>query len=559
MDMSENDKLELEKRNGNPVNYRSPGSSMSSDWQFGGSNLSISSLGLVPTDSQMAICRGDLVGAHSYSSASMVETFGSATWEHPNNSQNLGLSDINNASSSNTVGMGKACPASLRSGIDGVLDMGWSPQNAMLKAAGLFLPNPPVTLPQNLSQLPANSALIERAARFSCFSGGSFSDMLNPLGILDTMGFYSGGGRIMQGTAEALAGAGPKSVSVEQAQRNVLNVGEGPNDVSMSLDHVANEGSPLKSEGKSEGLLRSHGEVKQGVGGSGNESDKAEFSDGVQEEPSILEGNGGETSAKSLGSKKRKRGGQDTEPDHAKVTQHSVDAAKDNFESKQKAEQNPPLTANRTAGKQGKQGLQASDPAKEEYIHVRARRGQATNSHSLAERVRREKISERMKFLQDLVPGCSKVTGKAVMLDEIINYVQSLQRQVEFLSMKLATVNPRLDFNIEGLLAKDSRAVSSSTMAFSPELPMVYPPMHPSQSGLVPATFPGMDGHSEVIRRSLGSHLTPMGVGFKGPSQLHSAWEDELHNVIQVNYGTSAPQDSQEINGLRPGHMKVEQ
>ena len=69
--------------------------------------------------------------------------------------------------------------------------------------------------------------------------------------------------------------------------------------------------------------------------------------------------------------------------------------------------------------------------SKQDYIHVRARRGQATDSHSLAERVRREKISERMKFLQDLVPGCKKVTGKAVMLDEIINYVQSLQRQVE--------------------------------------------------------------------------------------------------------------------------------
>ncbi|KAJ1394873.1 Myc-type, basic helix-loop-helix [Sesbania bispinosa] len=38
----------------------------------------------------------------------------------------------------------------------------------------------------------------------------------------------------------------------------------------------------------------------------------------------------------------------------------------------------------------------------------------------------REKISERMKLLQDLVPGCNKVTGKALMLDEIINYVQSL-------------------------------------------------------------------------------------------------------------------------------------
>lgn len=37
-----------------------------------------------------------------------------------------------------------------------------------------------------------------------------------------------------------------------------------------------------------------------------------------------------------------------------------------------------------------------------------------------------------------------RITGKALMLDEIINYVQSLQRQVEFLSMKLATMNPEL-------------------------------------------------------------------------------------------------------------------
>lgn len=101
-------------------------------------------------------------------------------------------------------------------------------------------------------------------------------------------------------------------------------------------------------------------------------------------------------------------------------------------EFQEKGEQQPASTPNKTTGKQGKQGSQASDPPKEEYIHVRARRGQATNSHSLAERVRyyveiffyyyirvefdrflkqvrREKISERMKFLQDIVPGCSKV------------------------------------------------------------------------------------------------------------------------------------------------------
>ncbi|KAJ4773256.1 basic helix-loop-helix (bHLH) DNA-binding superfamily protein [Rhynchospora pubera] len=81
------------------------------------------------------------------------------------------------------------------------------------------------------------------------------------------------------------------------------------------------------------------------------------------------------------------------------------------------------------------------------YVHVRARRGQATDSHSLAERARREKINARMKLLQELVPGCSKISGTALVLDEIINHVQYLQRQVEYLSMRLAAVNPRIDFS----------------------------------------------------------------------------------------------------------------
>ncbi|EPS72657.1 hypothetical protein M569_02101, partial [Genlisea aurea] len=68
---------------------------------------------------------------------------------------------------------------------------------------------------------------------------------------------------------------------------------------------------------------------------------------------------------------------------------------------------------------------------------------------------RREKISERMKILQDLVPGCNKVIGKALVLDEIINYIQSLQRQVEFLSMKLEAVNARLNPMTDCFLPKE--------------------------------------------------------------------------------------------------------
>ncbi|KAJ6929937.1 hypothetical protein NC652_013719 [Populus alba x Populus x berolinensis] len=62
-----------------------------------------------------------------------------------------------------------------------------------------------------------------------------------------------------------------------------------------------------------------------------------------------------------------------------------------------------------------------------------------------------------MKSLQDLVSRCNKITGRARMLDEIINYVQSLQRQVEFLFMNIATLNPRPEFNIDNFSGKEVR------------------------------------------------------------------------------------------------------
>ncbi|KAJ1293202.1 hypothetical protein BS78_01G050200 [Paspalum vaginatum] len=65
---------------------------------------------------------------------------------------------------------------------------------------------------------------------------------------------------------------------------------------------------------------------------------------------------------------------------------------------------------------------------------VRARRGQATDPHSIAERLRRERIAERMKALQELVPNTNK-TDRAAMLDEILDYVKFLRLQVKVLSM----------------------------------------------------------------------------------------------------------------------------
>ncbi|KAI6682445.1 hypothetical protein NL676_036326 [Syzygium grande] len=76
-------------------------------------------------------------------------------------------------------------------------------------------------------------------------------------------------------------------------------------------------------------------------------------------------------------------------------------------------------------------GAPAAQPKQQ---RVRARRGQATDPHSIAERLRRERIAERMKALQELVPNANK-TDKASMLDEIIDYVKFLQLQVKVLSV----------------------------------------------------------------------------------------------------------------------------
>ncbi|XP_057964762.1 transcription factor UNE12 [Malania oleifera] len=65
---------------------------------------------------------------------------------------------------------------------------------------------------------------------------------------------------------------------------------------------------------------------------------------------------------------------------------------------------------------------------------VRARRGQATDPHSIAERLRRERIAERIRALQELVPSVNK-TDRAVMIDEIVDYVKFLRLQVKVLSM----------------------------------------------------------------------------------------------------------------------------
>ncbi|KAL5678063.1 hypothetical protein ACJX0J_014194, partial [Zea mays] len=62
---------------------------------------------------------------------------------------------------------------------------------------------------------------------------------------------------------------------------------------------------------------------------------------------------------------------------------------------------------------------------------IRAKRGCATHPRSIAERVRRTKISERIRKLQELVPNMDKQTNTSDMLDLAVDYIKELQKQVK--------------------------------------------------------------------------------------------------------------------------------
>lgn len=279
MDMVSKDDAELEKRSEDSMmNFQSP--NMSSDWQLSGSNL-------------------------TNASSRMIDSFCASGWDNTISSSNLGLCGTNiqmNPGTTNALGTSAIGLDPLGAGVNRMLGMGWTQPNAMSKG-DTFIPPTTGMLPQSLTQLPADSGFIERAARFSCFSGGKVGDMMNPFIIPNSSNVYHNGlaFRLPQ---EVFASNGLQSpstaISPKQHMRNAVESSE---DVSLPLEHEPTDRSPLKNE-KNISFVRSQDEAKECVGISENESDETECN-GHQEE---VEGE--DSSARGLGSRKRKRSGQ---------------------------------------------------------------------------------------------------------------------------------------------------------------------------------------------------------------------------------------------------------
>ncbi|XP_075520568.1 transcription factor PIF3-like [Primulina tabacum] len=74
-----------------------------------------------------------------------------------------------------------------------------------------------------------------------------------------------------------------------------------------------------------------------------------------------------------------------------------------------------------------------------------SKRSRAAEVHNLSERRRRDRINEKMRALQELIPNCNKA-DKASMLDEAIEYLRTLQLQVQIMSMGAGLCMPPVMF-----------------------------------------------------------------------------------------------------------------
>ncbi|CAA3001415.1 transcription factor bHLH62 [Olea europaea subsp. europaea] len=378
-------------------------------------------------------------------------------------------------------------------------------------------PTPP------LPSLPGDPGFAERAAKFSCYGSQSFNGRTSPFESNNAMG--SGNlTRVLSTPSLKQVGSpvGNKNLNHSQMEIRSFN-----GMVDKKWRKLSGAGANSNEESSVSEQIPS-GEIGLKPPNELNSRKRKAVSKGKPKEDSS-------TSAKGF-----------EDDNYAKTKRSKPQAISKNENDDVKTEEEAKGNSNGSEDENEKQKANPKSPEPpKDYIHVRARRGQATDSHSLAERVRREKISERMKLLQDLVPGCNKVTGKALMLDEIINYVQSLQRQVEFLSMKLASVNPRLDFEMENLLSKDMfqengnlsqplYPLDSSAPAFYHHQPKQNVQLHDANFSRGPLNQCSMD---PLDAHNVGIQLSSVDGFGERLSQFPAFDGHDLQSIVQMGFG----------------------
>ncbi|KAI4305982.1 hypothetical protein L6164_029303 [Bauhinia variegata] len=115
-----------------------------------------------------------------------------------------------------------------------------------------------------------------------------------------------------------------------------------------------------------------------------------------------------------------------------------------------------------------------------------SRRNRAAEVHNLSERRRRDRINEKMRALQQLIPHSNK-TDKASMLDEAIEYLKSLQLQLQVMWMGTG-MTPVMFSGIQHYMSQMGMGMAPSS--FPPIHNMMHLPRMPVDQSIPVAQTP---------------------------------------------------------------------
>ncbi|XP_047940878.1 transcription factor PHYTOCHROME INTERACTING FACTOR-LIKE 13-like [Salvia hispanica] len=172
-----------------------------------------------------------------------------------------------------------------------------------------------------------------------------------------------------------------------------------------------------------------------------------------------------------------------------------------------------------------------------------ARRSRVAEVHNMSERRRRDRINEKMKALQELIPHANK-SDKASMLDEAIEYMKALQLQIQLMWMGRGMA-PMMLPGMQHYMSRVGMGVGPTM------LPEIHNLMRLSR-------LPPMDqAMSGPIQAPVGPHnplLNPVNYPNHMPS---SSFQEQYANYMNFHSMQSAsPQSTNMFNfGFRPAQQ----
>lgn len=175
-----------------------------------------------------------------------------------------------------------------------------------------------------------------------------------------------------------------------------------------------------------------------------------------------------------------------------------------------------------------------------------SRRNRAAEVHNLSERRRRDRINEKMRALQQLIPNSNK-TDKASMLEEAIEYLKSLQFQLQVMWMG-AGMTPLIFPGIQQYMSQMGMGAASLPSIHNPmQLPMQLPKVPHDQAIMSMAQIPNQNLMCQ--NQVLGA--------FNYQNQMQNPCLSEQY-ARYMGYHHLMQSASQPMNALRHGSQGVD-